>query len=595
MRRRVGPVLSARPCWPQNSMAPAFGRGVALGQGTRRLLNELLLRTPSNEACDDDVRKTLADAASGRSVDASHFRHRLAQVLAPLSCIDLRCRLVEDDGAILLCEALATSTKLVELNLSCNRLGDRGLSRLPQLLSRSPSLRRLVLDGNGIKDAGVQHVADGLLACNPTVESSEYPASPQHAKTGVVGAHGVRPDSCGGDGGGNGGGATAAAASTTSGESAAACSAAPLNSLCLRGNLLGDDGAAVLAAGLACGAPSLRHLNLRGNDIGSSGVGSIAKALSSHCNLDSINLDYNQVGPLGAEHLAAALGVERFGSFGGSNSSGAPGGECGQVHAGGHVVRPAMGKAPRATPGQGGGCALRALSLAACAVLDQGAAALAEAVACNTRLTRLELCQNGISDSGACQLAVALAQKNVLAHLGLGNNRVRDAGATALGEALVVPAVSLTSLDLSDNAISDDGIEELACALMSNVSLQSLGLNNTWVLDEGVTSLTKSALCSNSALLEVSVNGIEADDDLVRQLQQALADNNARRQRLDFFFGLMLMLRLLAGPASPYPSLRHGRVELREPNGALALLGRLLQRDAGLAHAFLQQIAEYRL
>ena len=126
----------------------------------------------------------------------------------------------------------------------------------------------------------------------------------------------------------------------------------------------------------------------------------------------------------------------------------------------------------------------------------------------NSSLTSLNLFENHIGDEGANSLSEALRVNTSLTSLGLSTNSIGDEGANSLSEALRVNT-SLTSLDLSANSIGDEGANSLSEALRVNTSLTSLHLSANSIGDEGANSLSE-ALRVNTSLtsLELSLNCI---------------------------------------------------------------------------------------
>jgi Leucine-rich repeat (LRR) protein len=199
-----------------------------------------------------------------------------------------------------------------------------------------------------------------------------------------------------------------------------------LTSLNLRGNEIGDVGAAGLAS-----LTQLTSLNLGGDgfdeskSIGDEGAASLA-ALTK---LTFLNLEHCVISAAGAASLAALTQLTSL-NLGGD----------------GVFVSNAIG--------------------------DEGAASLAAL----TQLTSLNLRHSGIGDEGAASLA-SLAQ---LTSLELGSNFIGGAGAASLAG-----LAQLTSLDMVGNEIGDAGAASLA-ALTKLTSLR-LGYNKITV--EGAASL----------------------------------------------------------------------------------------------------------
>ena len=111
---------------------------------------------------------------------------------------------------------------------------------------------------------------------------------------------------------------------------------------------------------------------------------------------------------------------------------------------------------------------------------------------------KLNLSQNQITDEGVEHLATALTQTNCKVNsLNLGKNKITDQGVNFLSRALKDSNCKLNTLDLSNNRITDTGVEYLSAALTdTNCKLNSLILSDNQTTDEGVKSIN-TALAHN--------------------------------------------------------------------------------------------------
>ena len=241
-----------------------------------------------------------------------------------------------------------------------------------------------------------------------------------------------------------------------------------LTSLNLRGNKIGDAGAASLAA-----FTQLTSLGLWNNGIGDEG----AAALAALTQLTSLDLGENKIGDAGAAALAALTQLTSLDLGGdGFNESNAIGDE-------GAASLAALTKLTSLDLGSNRIGAAGAASLAALTKLtsldlrsnkigEAGAAALAAL----TQLTSLDLVDNEIGDPGAASLA-ALTK---LTSLSLGYNKITVAGAASLAA-----LTQLTSLSLWGNKIGVAGAASLAA--LTQLTYLSLGHNE--IGDAGAASL----------------------------------------------------------------------------------------------------------
>ena len=119
---------------------------------------------------------------------------------------------------------------------------------------------------------------------------------------------------------------------------------------------------------------------------------------------------------------------------------------------------------------------------------DEGAKALAAAVASSGSMATLSLGGNAIGDVGAKALADAIRVSGSMATLGLSHNRIGDEGAKAIAEALVASG-SMDMLGLTENQIGDVGAKAITEAVMSSGSIASLYLGRNRIGDAAKQSL----------------------------------------------------------------------------------------------------------
>ncbi|KAG0363320.1 hypothetical protein BGX24_004911, partial [Mortierella sp. AD032] len=133
---------------------------------------------------------------------------------------------------------------------------------------------------------------------------------------------------------------------------------------------------------------------------------------------------------------------------------------------------------------------------------------LAETLKTNSSLTTLNLRENSIGENGAVALSKALKTNSTLTTLDLLGNSIGENGAVAVSEALKINP-TLTTLNLDANSIKEKGAMALSRALMTNSTLATLYLSFNLIRDIGTVALSK-VLKTNSTLttLELSGNSI---------------------------------------------------------------------------------------
>jgi NLR family CARD domain-containing protein 3 len=134
-------------------------------------------------------------------------------------------------------------------------------------------------------------------------------------------------------------------------------------------------------------------------------------------------------------------------------------------------------------------------------------------------LTSIDLDDNGIGDDGSVAIASALKENNTLAKLFLNGNSIDLAGATALAETIRV-STSLRHLDLRRNAIGNDGALAIADALKSNTALAILDMEFNNITDGGAMVLLGVLQNYNCSLTLLKLEG---NADVSHVLREALA------------------------------------------------------------------------
>jgi hypothetical protein len=129
---------------------------------------------------------------------------------------------------------------------------------------------------------------------------------------------------------------------------------------------------------------------------------------------------------------------------------------------------------------------------------------MAEALTTNSTLTTLNLGDNDIGDDGPKTMAEALATNSTLTTLHLGGNSIGDDGAKAMGEALATNS-TLTTLDLQYSKIGAEGAKTMAEALATNSTLTTLHLGGNNIGRWG-EELVMFGLLSNTTLRTLEID-----------------------------------------------------------------------------------------
>jgi Leucine-rich repeat (LRR) protein len=215
----------------------------------------------------------------------------------------------------------------------------------------------------------------------------------------------------------------------------------------LTGNLIGDNGAALLAQ------IELEELNLTQNQVTSEGAFSLSKS-----KVKTLNITANPVGDAGAKALSLSTHLESLEVR-----------ECNITNSGAREVL----KSPT----------LKKVNLSTNQLSDD---CLSE-FSSNSTLEALDLSQNKFTDKAA----IFISQHKKIKSLDLSSNYIRDEGVGAIAS-----CQSLIELDLSQNPITEIGFRKLF-----NSSLKRLTLFNN-----GITFDVQDPLPSNRSLVNLSLS-----------------------------------------------------------------------------------------
>ena len=257
---------------------------------------------------------------------------------------------------------------------------------------------------------------------------------------------------------------------------------ATLTKLDLCVNNLGPTGAESLAAELNTNT-TLKKLNVSFNSLSAAGAGSLASALKRNTTLTDLCLAHNNLCSAGAESLAVAL----------------------QTNA-----------------------TLKLLRLSDNNLGPAGAKSLASALETNTTLTELDLSRNELGPTGAESLATALKRNKTLTGLNLSLNKLGSIGAESLAEVLGRDT-TLTKLNLTWNEIGAVGGRSLAAALETNITLRELHLCWNNLSSTGAKSLA-AALQRNTALTELHLSGNNLGPSIAESLASVLEKNTTLKK-----------------------------------------------------------------
>ena len=152
-----------------------------------------------------------------------------------------------------------------------------------------------------------------------------------------------------------------------------------------------------------------------------------------------------------------------------------------------------------------------------------GIETLADALAGNRSIERLDLSSNNLGDEGALALARMLALELPLQILHVRFNEIGDLGMQALCHSLMWNT-TLTSLYVSGNCVTDSSIDAIVALVESNTNLTELGLANNEFTLAGLERISTSIIRSTTSLQTVLLSHT-GKRYLPKALQKVLTDN----------------------------------------------------------------------
>ncbi|CAF3143188.1 unnamed protein product [Rotaria socialis] len=166
-----------------------------------------------------------------------------------------------------------------------------------------------------------------------------------------------------------------------------------------------------------------------------------------------------------------------------------------------------------------------------CNLSNEALQAFLHGLVTNTTCKTLELKGNRIHGAGTEALAQVLRRNQTLQNLRLEWNQIGAMDSPAFSSFCDAISMnkSLIELDLRNNDISHVGGSELAAVLKRNVTLRILDLRWNNIGPVGGRALL--AVCqSNSTLNEIQLTGNNVPDDIMQNINNALAKNTEKRQ-----------------------------------------------------------------
>eukprot|EP00037_Helgoeca_nana_P016502 m.155241 g.155241 ORF g.155241 m.155241 type:complete len:443 (+) comp23555_c0_seq1:90-1418(+) len=316
-----------------------------------------------------------------------------------------------------------------------------------------------------------------------------------------------------------------------------------IHTLVIDNNPIGPDGAQYLSMALATGT-SLVTLKANGCALGDDGVVAICKGLSSNKTLLTLELGSNSCGDRAAAAVGRALKVNETLEGLSLWKNG--------ILAGGAKSIFCDGLSTNAS--------LQWLGLGGNAIGAEGAGFVAQGLSTNEGLQWLALGGNGLGDQGAVKIAAVLKDDGCqLQSIGLGGNGITDQGVRYVCAALWTNTF-IESLGLGGNSVSNEGCEHLAEMMKHNKYIRKLIVSSNIIEDDGVKALA-DGLTYNETVTTLLLAGNPFTDSGGQYLTHMICDKNKTLLVLDIHNSNMT------------ESIERGVVEKLRADSKLALLG----------------------
>ncbi|XP_006124919.2 ribonuclease inhibitor isoform X1 [Pelodiscus sinensis] len=385
-----------------------------------------------------------------------------------------------DSGVELLCKGLmAPSCNLQKLWLQNCNLTDACCKHLRSVLSTKPSLIELHLGDNKLKTSGVKVLCEGLLDPNCQLQKLQL----EYCE--------LKPDIC-----------------------ELLCTAlrtkSSLKMLNLSNNRLGDPAIKLLCQGLMDPNCKLQSLHVENCHITTASCGDLSAVLASKPCLTDLSVGENKIGDAGLALLCQGL------------------------------LNPT--------------CQIEKLWLWECGLTPASCKDLAQVLRTKESLTEVSLIGNDLGDAGMeqlCQglkdpkaklqalwirecgfttaccksLSSALGTNQTLRELHMGGNKVGDAGVEIIHEGLMSPNCNLRSLWLGNCDLSAACCGHLATIISSKQCLTELDLSNNALEDEGVKKLCEALRqpgCKLQQLVLYDIYWSSETDDELKVLEESI-------------------------------------------------------------------------
>ena len=152
-----------------------------------------------------------------------------------------------------------------------------------------------------------------------------------------------------------------------------------------------------------------------------------------------------------------------------------------------------------------------------------GASAVAEALARNSKVTKLDLSLNNIRDEGAVAVARLLEMNSLIVSVNLSENKIAKEGADAIANMLTLND-SLRHFDFSRNSLTDDSVQLFANTLQTDDALETVDLSHN-AFSTKAGEYLGDMIRNNSSLKELSLGWNHFGDAGAKPLCAGIKEN----------------------------------------------------------------------
>jgi Ran GTPase-activating protein (RanGAP) involved in mRNA processing and transport len=171
-------------------------------------------------------------------------------------------------------------------------------------------------------------------------------------------------------------------------------------------------------------------------------------------------------------------------------------------------------------------------------ILDEGAEAIAEALKSNNKLLALYISENNLTYKSAYEFAIILKKIKTLKIFDISKNKIDGDGAKAIANAFTPSPIleyntTLEELSIGTANIGDTGVIAIVKALKNNISLKTLIIDDNNITDEGaiaIAALLNKNTNSTTTLRFININDNKIGIVGAKAITDSLKDNTTLKK-----------------------------------------------------------------